>query len=283
MNKVAILTDSTANIPVAHTEKYPIFSVPLDVIWGSQTFEDGVSITPGEFYERLKTSRQMPTTSLPSVGKILELMRALLAREYDILGIFISAQLSNTMQSATQAQSMSPGGSSVKIMDSESTSMALGFQVLEAARAAAQGATLDDCIAIAERARRNSGLYFMVDTLEFLHRGGRIGGAQRFLGTALKLKPILYIHQGKIESLERVRTKGKALERLVELVKEKCAGKNNIHLAGIHANALEDANFVLKKAAAQMQPVETLIAELSPVVGTHAGPGTVALAYMARN
>jgi DegV family protein with EDD domain len=168
----------------------------------------------------------------------------------------------------------------VKILDSESTSLGLGFQVMAAARAAAQGAALEDCLAIAEKARQNSGVYFMVDTLEFLHRGGRIGGAQRFLGTALKMKPLLYIHQGKIESLEQVRTKGKALERIVKLVEEKCAGKNNIRLAGIHANASEDAQWVLDTATAQMLPIETMMAELSPVVGTHVGPGTVALAYI---
>lgn len=280
MKKVAILTDSTAYLPASHMKKYPIFSVPLGVIWGSETFEDGVSITPGEFYDRLQTSRQMPTTSQPSVGTMKKAMSDLLDQEYDILGIFISSGLSGTLQSATQAQSLLPSGSQVRLLDSESTTLALGFQVLAAARAAEQGASLEDCHDLAETARQNSGVYFMVDTLEFLHRGGRIGGAQRFLGTALKMKPILHMHEGKIESLERVRTKGKALERVVELVQEKCAGKNNLRFAGIHANAEEDAQWVLEKAAEQMNPIETMIAELSPVVGTHAGPGTVALAYM---
>jgi len=280
MKKVAILTDSTAYIPADQMEKYPIFSVPLDIVWGSETFEDGISITPREFYERLKTARHMPTTSQPSVGKMLEQMNALLAREYDILGIFLSSRFSGTLQSAAQAQSLLPAGSHAIMLDSESTTLALGFQVLAAARAAAQGAGLEDCRAVAEQARANSGVYFMVDTLEFLHRGGRIGGAQRFLGSALKMKPILYMHQGRIESLERVRTKGKALERLVDLVQEKCAGKSNLRLAGIHANAREDAQSVLDNATARMHPIEALIAELSPVVGAHAGPGTVALAYM---
>ena len=280
MKKVAILTDSTAYIPADQRQKYAIFSVPLAVIWGQETFEDGVTLAPHDFYERLKTTKQIPSTSQPSVGKMLEAMNALLARDYDVLGIFLSSELSGTLQSAKQAQSMLPGGSQVELFDSQSTTLALGFQVLAAARAAEQGASLKECLAVAEKARQNSGVYFMVDTLEFLHRGGRIGGAQAFLGMALKMKPILYMHEGKIASLERVRTKGKALERLVQLVEEKCAGKSNVHLAGIHANAAQDAQWVLEKAARQIKPVETLLAELSPVVGIHAGPGTVALAYM---
>jgi DegV family protein with EDD domain len=283
MKKVAILTDSTAYIPAAQMELYPIFTVPLGVVWGSETFEDGVDITPRAFYERLKTAATLPTTSQPSVGSMQAAMHTLLAREYDILGIFISSHLSGTHQSAVQAQTLLPAGSQVKIFDSESTTLALGFQILAAARAAQQGASLAECFAAAEKARHNSGVYFMVDTLEFLHRGGRIGGAQRFLGTALKMKPILYMHKGKIESLERVRTKGKALERLVDLVEEKCAGKSDVRLAGIHANAFDDANWVLENATARLSPIETLVAELSPVVGTHAGPGTVALAYQTGN
>ena len=280
MKKVVILTDSTAYIPADQMGKYAISSVPLDIIWGQETFEDGINITPNEFYERLKTDSRMPSTSQPSAGKIKQVMCTLLEQDYEILGIFISSELSGTLQSATQARSMLPQGNRVALFDSQTTTLALGLQVLAAARAAAQGASLDECLAVVEAARANSGVYFMVDTLKFLHRGGRIGGAQRFLGTALKMKPILYMHAGKIESLERVRTTSKALERLVELVQEKCEGKNQIRLAGIHADSEENARWVLEKASAQINPLETLFADLSPVVGTHAGPGTVALAYM---
>lgn len=280
MKKVAILTDSTAYIPVDQMKQYGISSVPLEVVWGQETFEDGVTLAPREFYERLKTAKVLPSTSQPSVGKMQAAMNALLAQDYDILGIFISSKLSGTIQSAIQARDLLPKGSNVEIMDSQTTTLAMGFQVLAAARAAADGAAFADCSQAAEQARRNSGVYFMVDTLEFLHRGGRIGGAQRFLGTVLGTKPILYMQAGKIESLERVRTKSKALDRLVELVEEKCAGKSAIRLASVHANSAEDARLMLEKATLQLNPVETITAELSPVVGIHVGPGTVALAYM---
>jgi DegV family protein with EDD domain len=281
MKKVAILTDSTSYLPQDQMGKYEISSVPLAVIWGEETFEDGVTIAPEEFYTRLKTAKIMPSTSQPSVGKMQAAFKTLLTQDYDILGIFISAKLSGTIQSALQAREMLPKESRIEIFDSETTTLAMGFQVLAAARAAAEGASLDECRAVAEQARQKTGVYFMVDTLEFLFRGGRIGGGARFLGTALNMKPILYMHEGKIQSLERVRTKGKALDRLIELVAEKCDGKSPIQLAGAHANSLEDARALVEKAKGRLNPMETIIGELSPVIGTHVGPGTVALAYMA--
>jgi DegV family protein with EDD domain len=118
-----------------------------------------------------------------------------------------------------------------------------------------------------------------VDTLEFLHRGGRIGSAQRFIGSALNLKPILALKDGKVEGMERIRTKSKAHDRILELIIEQVSGKSNIRLATLHANAAKDAKTLLDRAARQLNPIETIFAEVSPVVGTHAGPGTVGLAY----
>lgn len=280
MNKVAILTDSTAYLPKEYMSKYGVSNVPLVVVWGEETFEDGVTITPDEFYKKLRGAKVMPSTSQPSVGKMQEAMNALLTQGYDVLGLFISSKLSGTMQSALQARELLPKGSRVEIVDSESTIVAMGLQVLAVARAAADCACLEECRKVAELARENSGVYFMVDTLEFLHRGGRIGGGARFLGTALNMKPILYIHNGKIESLERVRTKGKALDRMLDIVAEKCDGKTSIRIASAHANSLEDAQALLEKAKERLDPIETFTGELSPVIGTHTGPGTVALAYM---
>ncbi|HEY3310444.1 MAG TPA: DegV family protein [Anaerolineales bacterium] len=279
MKKVAILTDSTANIPAGLLQQYDIHSVPLDVVWGQETFEDGVTLSPHEFYDRLNNSKIMPSTSQPSVGKMQAAMDALLGRDQVVLGIFLSAQLSGTFQSAIQARALLSAGSEVEIVDSQMTTLAMGFQVLAAARAAAQGAGLADCVQAAAQVRQNSGVYFMVDTLEFLHRGGRIGGAQRFFGTALGTKPILYMNDGKIDSFERVRTKGKALDRLLDIVVEKCAGKSPVRLAAAHASALDEARALLAKASQRLNPLETLIADLSPVIGAHVGPGTVALAY----
>ena len=176
---------------------------------------------------------------------------------------------------------MGPAGEKVNIVDSQSVAMALGFQVLAVARALEDGASLTDAIALAEKSHQYTGVFFAVDTLEFLHRGGRIGGAQRFIGSALNLKPILAIQDGKVEGIERIRTKNKAQDRVLELVTEKVAGRTPVRLATLHANAMEDARALLTRAEQALHPVESLFTEVSPTVGTHAGPGTVGLAFMA--
>jgi DegV family protein with EDD domain len=169
----------------------------------------------------------------------------------------------------------------VSIVDSDSTAMAMGFQVLTAAKAAQAGASLKETTKLAETARQHTGVLFVVDTLEFLHRGGRIGGAQRLLGTALNFKPILELKEGRIESLEKVRTKSKAYTRVLEILVDRIGSQKNIHLAILHANAEEDARGLLERAVAELHPQETIFTSVSPVIGTHAGPGTVGLAFMA--
>ncbi|GAB4493915.1 MAG: DegV family protein [Anaerolineales bacterium] len=282
MKKVAVLTDSTAYLPQDLLARYNIATIPLQVIWGEETFLDGVTIQPGAFYQRLQAAQTMPSTSQPSAGAMKEAFVRLLEQDSAVLGIFISSKLSGTIQSAIQGREMvGQDAQNIEIFDSQTTTMAMGFQVLAAARAAAEGESLQECVTAAEQARQHIGVHFVVDTLEFLHRGGRIGGAQRFLGTALNMKPILKIHEGKIQAEERVRTKGKALERLVEIVSEECRGKAPVRLAALHANSLAEAQSVLDKASALLNPIETFTCELSPVIGTHVGPGTIALAYQA--
>ena len=210
-----------------------------------------------------------------------EIFQGLVDKGMSVLGIFISSKLSGTLQSAIQSKEMMGfAGDKVNLVDSQSTAMGLGFQALAAARAAEAGASLEECTALASKAYERTGVFFAVDTLEFLHRGGRIGGAQRFIGSALNLKPILAVKEGKVEGIERIRTKSKAHDRVLELVTEQVKGKSNIRIATLHANASEDAKALLDRAAAALSPVETLFTEVSPVVGTHAGPGTVGLAYI---
>jgi DegV family protein with EDD domain len=221
----------------------------------------------------------MPSTSQPPIPEFTAIFEKLHGEGYEILTILISKHLSGTIASAEQAKQSLPDAA-IEVFDSESTAMSLGFQALAAARAAADGASLADCLAVAEKARANSGILFAVDTLEFLHRGGRIGGASRYLGTALQLKPLLTLQEGKIEALERVRTKKKAHARLADIVVERLAGKPNIRLATLHANAIEDANVLLEKASNRLDVVEKVYSEVSPVIGTHVGPGTVGLAYI---
>jgi DegV family protein with EDD domain len=282
MSKVAIVTDSTAYLPNDVLKKYSITVTPQILIWGDETFQDGVDIQPDEFYKKLETAKIMPTTSQVSIVTMKATFENLIDSGYDVLGIFISAKLSGTMQSATQAKEMLPkAAAKIVVLDSNSTSMAMGFHVLTAARAAQSGANLAECQKLAEEARKHTGVYFVVDTLEFLHRGGRIGGAQAMLGSALNLKPLLELRDGRIESVEKVRTKGKAINRMIELVVEQVAGRNPVRLATLHANAEAEAKSALEAAAARLDVVEQVLASVSPVIGSHAGPGTIGLAYMA--
>jgi DegV family protein with EDD domain len=282
MSKVALVTDSTSYIPKNIREKYPITVVPQVVIWEGQTYEDDVTITPEQFYTRLRTAKVMPSTSQVSVVNMHKAFSTLIEQGYDVLGIFLSAKLSGTYQSAVLGrEQLTSGQDKVDFIDSETTAMAMGFMVLEVARAAQEGASLVDCRALAEKAKQHVGVYLTVETLEFLHRGGRIGGAQRFLGTALNLKPILAIQDGRVEPVERVRTRGKALDRVVELVTERCAGKTPVRIATLHADSESDARVMLDKITPIVHPVESVFASVSPAVGANAGPGTVGLAWMA--
>ena len=282
MSKVAIVTDSTAYLPDDLLKKYSITVTPQILIWGDETYQDGVDIQPDEFYTKLASAKIMPTTSQVAIITMKAAFEKLLEAGFDVLGIFISAKLSGTMQSATQAREMLPkAASKIVVLDSDSTAMAMGFHVLTAARAAQSGAGLAECQQLAEEARKHTGVFFVVDTLEFLHRGGRIGGAQALLGSALNLKPLLELREGRIESVEKVRTKGKAVARMIELVVDRTNGCTPVRLATLHANAEAEAKAALKAAAARLDPVEQVMASVSPVIGTHAGPGTVGLAYMA--
>jgi DegV family protein with EDD domain len=280
MSKVAIVTDSTAGIPKDVMDQYPLWEAPQVVIFGEETLEDRVDIQPSEFYERLEKDPIHPTTSQVTPPFFQTLFGKLLDDDYEILAVLVSPKLSGTIESANQVLEMFPDAP-IEIFNSESVAMGLGWQALMAARAAKEGATLAECKEIAEKARPMTGVVFAVDTLEFLHRGGRIGGGAKFLGTALNFKPILEVVDGAIDSVERVRTRKKSLARVIRLIEERIDGRTPLHLATLHAKAEEDARWLLDVGCAHLNPEEKLYAEVSPAVGTHAGPGVVGLAYLA--
>lgn len=278
MARIAFVTDSTAYIPPDLVRKYDIKVAPQTLIWGSDLYLDGVDITPAEFYARLKTAEVMPTTSEVNAGKFKEILDPLAGEGASIIMLLLSSKLSGTINSANHAKEMLPSAH-IEIVDSEATAMALGFQVLAAARAAAEGKSFDEVLAVARRAREHTGVIFVVDTLEFLHRGGRIGGASKLLGTALNIKPLLELREGRIEPIERVRTKTKALARMLDVLEERLQGRTPVRLAVLHAAAEDEARGVLEQAKQRFNPVEAVLTDASPVVGAHAGPGTVGLAY----
>ncbi len=282
MSKIAVVTDSTTYLPADLIKKHNISIAPQVLIWGDQTYKDGVDIQSQEFFTRLKTAKVMPTTAQVAVISFQEIFQDLVNKDYEVLALLVSSKLSGTVQSAAQAKDlMGTAGDKVHVVDSQSVAMALGFQALAVARALEGGASLKNAVDLAEKSHEYTGVFFAVDTLEFLHRGGRIGSAQRFLGTMLNMKPILAIQDGRVEGIERIRTKSKAHDRILELVIEKTKGKSPIRLATLHANAAEDAKALLARAELELKPIESVFTEVSPTVGTHAGPGTVGLAFMA--
>ena len=278
MPDFAIVTDSTAYIPQDLIDKFDIKVAPQVLIWGETSYLDGVDIQPEEFYQRLQESDVHPTTSQATVASFHSIFEPIVAQGTPILTIVISEKLSGTLQSAKQAKEMFPDAT-IALIDSRSTAMAMGFQVLAVARARQSGASFEEAIEIARRAREHTGVFFVVDTLEYLHRGGRIGGASKLFGTALNIKPLLHIDDGRVESFEKVRTKSKAIDRMLEVVEEKLKGQGIVRIAALHVAAESEAAEVLEKAKERFHPSEAMIAVVSPVVGNHAGPGTVGIVY----
>lgn len=281
MSKIAIVTDSTSNLPEDLVRHHSIHVIPLQLIWAGDTYRDGLDIAPLEFYTRLKTAKEMPSSSQPSPAAFQRVYTELLDQGYDIVSIHISSKLSGTMDSAIQAKN-NLHSDRIALIDSFSASMGLGFPVLVAARAASEGASFEEVVQQAENAANRTGVLFVVSTLEFLHRGGRIGGAAAFLGTALGLKPILYVNDGKVDAKEKIRTMTKALDRVTDLLVEN-VGDRKVHLSVLHANAPAEADNLLQKAKDRLPSgaiVESFLTPVSPVIGTHTGPGTVGFAYM---
>lgn len=277
MAKIAIITDSTAYLPEKYLKEYNITVLPQILIWGDQTFRDGIDIQPTEFYERLKNSKTNPSTSQVTPASFLDAYGQLSAQGYEILAILISSKFSGTIESAVQAKESFPD-TRIEIFDSLTSAMALGFQALTAAHAIQEGAEMDQVLQILRDSRDLTGIVLTPETLEYLYRGGRIGGASRFLGTALKIKPILSVIDGKIEAIEQVRTQKKAYQRLIEIIAER-AGEKPIKLASLQAANLEGAEELLSMANQQLNVTEGFTGDVSPVIGTHVGPGTVALCY----
>lgn len=278
MASIAIVTDSTANIPKKYLDEYGIEVAPQVLIWGEESMFDGVDIQPSEFYERLKQTDVMPKSSQATVPWFQKIFEPHVASGTPIISILVSDKLSGTLQSAEQAKQMFPDAT-IEIINSHSASMDLGFQALAAARAAKKGMSFEQVVAVANEAIEKTGVIFVVDTLEYLHKNGRIGGATRLLGTALNLKPILEVRDGQVEPVENVRTKSKAQERLIELVGDRVGDQRPLRLAVIQAAAEDEATSLVQALTERYKPDEIMIAEIGPVVGAHVGPGTVGVGY----
>jgi len=275
---IKIVTDSTAGLPEALICEHDIRIIPLYVHFGEQAFREGIDITNEQFYERLRGVATLPTTSQPSIGEFHEVFKQLTDAGHEVVALTISSKLSGTWSSAMGALEMLPGAP-VSVIDSLCTSLALRQLVEAALQDIAQGATRQQVVDHTEELKGKLHILFVVDTLEYLAKGGRIGNAKAFLGTLIKIKPILVLENGVIEPCEQVRAKGKAVARMLEMIEERLAGQGpKAHVAIAHAVALDEALTFRKQVVARLGCAEPPISEVGAVLGTHTGPGVVAIA-----
>lgn len=278
MAKVAIVTDSTAGLPSETADKYGVHVIPTKVSFGKRSFYDGVDSAPESFYPMLKEADALPMTSQPSAGEFLDFYRNLSPRFDAILSIHVSTALSGTVNSAHDARTMFRT-IPVHIIDSRSISMGLGLMALAAGRAAAAGSDLDGLAELVEALIPKTEVIFVVETLEYLHKGGRVGGLAALLRLALRIGPILHLKDGRVEMLEKIRTKGKAKRRMLQIVERSAGHASAIHAAVVHAAAPDEAVEVAAELRARLNCVELHVAQISPVVGMHTGPGMVGIGF----
>ncbi|MET0237810.1 MAG: DegV family protein [Kibdelosporangium sp.] len=276
---VVVVTDSTAHLPEGFAVRHAVRVVPLHVVVDDETGLDGIDIGPLQLATAL-SQRQVVTTSRPAPDEFAKVFQAELdAGASEVVSVHLSRHLSGTWDSARLAAE-EIGPDRVRVVDSRTTGMGLGFAALRAAAAAAEGATAFDVEAAAVTASARTKTYFMVETLEYLRRGGRIGAAAALVGTALAVKPVLHVADGRIMPLEKVRTAGRALTRLVELSAE-AAGDGPVSLAVHHLAAPERAAELATRLEERLPHSSgCVVSELGAVIGAHTGPGVLGVVVL---
>ena len=270
-----IVTDSTADLPDAVTAEYGITVVPLTVIFGDEELRDGIDITSEQFFTRLQRESVLPTTSQPSSGVFREAYERVIAEgATDILSIHLTGKLSGTLASARQGADGLDGARIVHV-DSKLVSVALGLGVVAAAAAARDGDGIDNVAANVEDQFRRTRIFFLLETLEYLRRGGRIGRAGELVGSLLKVKPVLTIEDGEVVPLARIRTRRKGIEDVLDRT---AALRPIEQLAAVHTTTPDELDYVVSRLRGIAPDAPITIGTLGPVVGVHGGPGTIATA-----
>lgn len=272
---IAVVTDSVSDLPAGLAEKHDITVVALNVHIEDETYLDGVTISGDEMYAKLPDSKVFPTTSAPSVGTFVEAYEKLAKTHDAIISLHISSKLSLTYNSAVNAVAeMDSSGPRIEVVDTQTASMAMGWAAVQVAEAVATGASVDDAVSVAKSASERSVFIGMVETLKFLVRGGRIGKAQGFVGSLLRVRPILTMRDGEAHPMERARNRKKGIARLKAMVAENAPLDN---LAILYTTDIDDAREIAKDVSEFDPSGEVTIAQLGPVVGNYLGPGTLGL------
>jgi DegV family protein with EDD domain len=274
---IKIATDSTAYLPEEVIQRYGIHIIPLKVLFGERTYDECRDLSYEQFYQMLPQSKELPTTSQPAVGEFHELYSRLIQDGSEVISIHISSKISGTVDSALMARKELPEAK-ISVVDSLSTAMGLELMVIAAAEAVSAGQSRAEVVAMLERMARETRLFFVVDTLEYLQKGGRIGGAAALVGSLLSVKPILCLKDGRIEPLDKVRTKRKAVNRLLDVMVEELGSELPVRVTVGHAMAPEEGQALLEKVRSCLNCSALHIAQIGPTIGTHVGPGTLGLA-----
>lgn len=274
MGTVRIVTDSASDLPPEMAAELGISVVPLQVIFGREVYRDGIDLTPEEFFEKLTSAPVLPRTSQPSVGAFEEVFERLCQETDSILSINLSSSLSGTYNSAQIARDSFRQRCNIEVIDSRLASMGLGLVAASCARLAREGADLREVSNYAKRLIPNVHILFAVETLDYLQRGGRLGRAQAFVGSLLNIKPLLKIEEGEVRPSEKVRTRGKALDRLVEFVELFPAIRE---LVVMHATTPADVDLLIKRIEPIVPREKIMVARFGPVVSTHTGPGVIGM------
>jgi DegV family protein with EDD domain len=269
---VAIVTDSVADLPPQVAKEFGITVVPLVVRFGTDLYRDGLDLSPDQFYGKLRTSKVLPATSVPTPAAFADAYDKLAEKTNEIVVISLTSKLSATYQVALQAAGLMKKKCRVEVLDSQWAVMAQGFIAIAAAKAAQAGANLDEVLNVARHTMQRVDMRAAFDTLEYLERGGRIGKAQAFLGSLLKVNPIIGIKDGEVYPCARERSRAKAIDQLYNFA----ASFGNVEgLAVEYATDLDEANRLVKRLHSKYPQVPIYLSRTSPVIGTHTGPGLI--------
>ncbi|CAG9612182.1 Protein DegV [Bacillus rhizoplanae] len=276
--KTAIVTDSTAYLPKHVREELNIHIIPLNVIFENESYQEEVEITAEDFYVKVREQEELPKTSQPAIGKFIELFEEL-GKEYDaVISVHLSSGISGTYQTATTAGQM-VDGVKVYTYDSEISCEVQGFYVREGVKMASEGKSPEEIIARFDEMKKTIDGYFVVDDLHHLQRGGRLNSAQAFIGSLLQVKPVLYFRDKVIIPFEKIRTRKKALKRIVEIFDEQASKGMPMEAVIIHANREEEAKEWQQELKEAYPHVEIRIGYFGPVIGTHLGEGALGLGW----
>lgn len=278
---VAIVADSSISLPSALLEGLPVYTVPFEIHHQGRVYRDGVDITAADFYQMQREGSSLPTTSAPQPGAFLDAYAKAAEHAASVLCVTLADKLSATHESALLAKEQaveSVPGVDIRVLDSQTAGTAEGLLVLEAARLAASGASLDEVQAAAEQRVHSVYLMAYLETLYYIWRGGRVPRVAMWMGHLLKIKPVLELSEGHIAMVERPRTTRLATDRLISRARERI-GSSPARVAVIHAGAPEPAAALAERIRDELAPVELFISELTPVIGAHTGPGLVGCAF----